>query len=426
MNNINEEQIIKMIDFWQKSVNRGSLYDREIVNNVDIKGKEIIDFVGPRRSGKSSILKLLIRKLKTNNYIYINFEDPFFISNNNPEIIEKILELFKEHFNSNLKYLFFDEIQEIQNWEKIIRKLRDAEDYKIFITGSSSRLLSKEISSLITGRHLSYQVFPLSFREFLTFNNMEIFAKKDIMLKKTEIYKNFNKYLEIGGFPEPVISKNQELLKNYFYDILEKDIVRRYDIREKGVLERLAVYLMSNSGKISSIESLKKIFLVSSLPINSYLSYLKESLLIFELPQFSYSLKKQEKTFKKYYSVDTGLANAVSFQFSQDKGRILENVVFHHLNRNNNKIYYYKTKSNLEVDFLVKEKTKPQMLIQVAWSIEDEVAKKREVKALVEALNELNLNKGLILTNSEKEAIKIDNKTIEIIPVFEWLLSNMY
>lgn len=426
MNNINEEQIIKMIDFWQKSVNRGSLYDREIVNNVDIKGKEIIDFVGPRRSGKSSILKLLIRKLKTNNYIYINFEDPFFISNNNPEIIEKILELFKEHFNSNLKYLFFDEIQEIQNWEKIIRKLRDAEDYKIFITGSSSRLLSKEISSLITGRHLSYQVFPLSFREFLTFNNMEIFAKKDIMLKKTEIYKNFNKYLEIGGFPEPVISKNQELLKNYFYDILEKDIVRRYDIREKGVLERLAVYLMSNSGKISSIESLKKIFLVSSLPINSYLSYLKESLLIFELPQFSYSLKKQEKTFKKYYSVDTGLANAVSFQFSQDKGRILENVVFHHLNRTNNKIYYYKTKSNLEVDFLVKEKTKPQMLIQVAWSIEDEVAKKREVKALVEALNELNLNKGLILTNSEKEAIKIDNKTIEIMPVFEWLLSNMY
>ncbi|EKD56357.1 MAG: hypothetical protein ACD_58C00214G0004 [uncultured bacterium] len=160
------------------------------------------------------------------------------------------------------------------------------------------------------------------------------------------------------------------------------------------------------------------------MPINSYLSYLKESLLIFELPQFSYSLKKQEKAFKKYYSVDTGLSNAISFQFSQDKGRILENVVFHELNRKGNKIYYYKTKSNLEVDFLVKEKTKFQMLVQVTWSIEDEATKKREVKALVEALDELNLKNGTILTNSEKETIKIDNKTIEIMPVCEWLLTN--
>src|SRR3990167_784100 len=173
MNNI-DEQIIKIIDFWQKSVKHGTLLEREIINDINIGGKEIIDLVGPRRSGKSSILKLLIRKLETDKFLYINFEDPFFIANNDQEIIEKILEVYGSYYGKDLKYIFFGEIQEILNWEKVVRKLRDAENYKIFITGSSSRLLSREISSLITGRHISYQIFPLSFGEFLSFNKIDI------------------------------------------------------------------------------------------------------------------------------------------------------------------------------------------------------------------------------------------------------------
>lgn len=421
MNNL-DEQLVKIIDFWQKNTKTGLLLERKIIKDIDLKSKEIIDIVGSRRSGKSSVLKLLIRKLNTENFLYINFEDPFFIDHNKATIIEEIIEVYKNYFHKKLKYLFFDEIQEIKNWERSIRKLRDSEEYKIFITGSSSRLLSKEVSSLITGRHLSYQVFPLSFSEFLSFRNFAIKNQKGIALNARSLENKLQQYLKIGGFPEPVLTNNQILLKNYFFDILEKDIVRRYEIREKSVLERLALYLLTNSGNITSIESLKKTFVVSFSPIVSYLEYLKESFLIYELPQFSYSLKKQEKAFKKFYSIDTGLSNAVSFRFSQDKGRILENAVMIHLKRKYRDLFYYRTKNNLEVDFLVKEKNHFQKLIQVVWNIENENVKKRELKALTEAMEELKINEGLVLTTALEEKIKIGKNTIKIIPAYKWFL----
>jgi len=423
MNNI-EAQLVKIIDFWKKNSKIGNLIERELIQEIDTGGKEIIDLVGARRSGKSSILKLIIRKIKSDNFLYINFEDPFFISHNDPQIIEEIIEVYQKIYEKKAKYLFFDEIQEIEHWEKAVRKLRDAETYKIYVTGSSSKLLSREISSLITGRHLSYGVFPLSFKEFLNFKKFPAVSIKDIILKKDEIYKKFQSYLEIGGFPEPVLTNNRELLKNYFYDILERDIVRRYDVRDKDVLEKLAVFILSNSGKIISVESLRKMFNLSARPIAAYLNYLKQSFLVFELMQFSYSLKKQEKALKKYYSADLGLSNAVSFKFSEDKGRMLENVVFLELKRRGEKVYYYKTKSNSEVDFAVKVKNKFQELIQVAWFLDDEENKTREIKSLYEAMEEIKINKALILTNDHKETIKNEGKTIEILPVYEWLLDN--
>lgn len=421
MDNLNE-QLVKIIDFWCKNISCNKLFDREIIKCIDLQSKEIVDLVGLRRSGKSSIFKLIIKDLNTKSFLYINFEDPFFITHNNPEIIEDIIEIYKEYFNPKLKYVFFDEIQEIKNWEKALRKLRDVETYKIFITGSSSQLLSKEISSLITGRHLSYPIFPLSFKEFLLFKKIIISNKKDIILKNVELIKKFNEYTKIGGFPEAVITNNQELLKNYFYDILEKDIIRRYDVREKNVLEKLAVYLLSNSGNISSIESLKKTFAISFLPITAYLEYLKDSYLIYEVPQFSYSLKKQEKAFKKFYSADVGLSNVVSFKFSEDKGRILENIVMLHLKQKFDNLYYFRTKNNLEVDFVIKEKNEFRAAIQVTWELDKENVKNREIKALKEAMDELKLDKGYILTNNEKGLIKVNNKIIKIMPVYEWLL----
>ena len=421
---IETQQLVKIIDFWNNSAEKNDLHNRLILENIDYKSKEIVDLVGPRRSGKSSILKLIIKRLKLrDNFLYINFEDPFFITHNNPEIIEEIIAVFREYFNSDLKYLFFDEIQEIKQWEKVVRKLRDGEKFKIFITGSSSKLLSGEISSLITGRHISYNVFPLSFFEFLIFKGMRIDKKRDIILKDKKILKMFDAYLKIGGFPEAVLTKNIELLKNYFYDILQKDVMTRHDIRDKDVLEKIAIYLLSNSGNIASMESIKTAFNISFSATQSYLKYFEESFLIFKLPQFSYSLKKQSKALKKIYSIDIGLSNAVSFKFSADKGRMLENAVFLELKNQDNEIYYYKTRKNLEVDFLLKYKTEIKELIQVCYTIEDKKTKQREIKSLLEAMDELKFKRGLILTYNEEDIIKINKKTINVVPVYKWLLN---
>lgn len=420
---IYEENLIKVIDFWNSSVKREKLYNREVIENIDYKSKEVIDIIGPRRSGKSSVLKLVINRLGIKDaFLYINFEDPYFIKNNSPEIIENLIEVFKENYSNKLKYLFFDEIQEIENWEKAIRKLRDVGEYKIFVTGSSSKLLSQEISSVLTGRHLTHKVFPLNFREFLFFENISVDSKKDIVLKKNLILKKFGEHLNFGGFPEVVITKNKELLKNYFYDILQKDIVMRYEIRDKDALEKMAVFFLTNSGKIISMESIKDAFNLSYYSVDLYMEYLKNAFLVFELPQFSFSLKKQAKAMKKIYAVDTGLANAISFKFSEDKGRMLENLVYLNLIQKDNDVYYYRTKNYKEVDFFTRENNKAKELIQVVWDLSNPEAKEREIDNLFEAMKEAKLSNGCILTFNEEDLIKKTGKTINVLPVYKWIL----
>jgi len=420
---IDKEQLVKVIDFWQKSARKNNLFERAVLKEVDFRSREVVDLVGPRRSGKSSVLKLMIKRLKLkDDFLYLNFEDPFFIENNSPQVIEEAVEVYREYFNSNVKYLFLDEIQEIKNWEKAVRKFRDGDNFKIFITGSSSKLLSKELSSLITGRHLSYRVFPLSFIEFLDFEKVKIGSKKDIILGDKLLQKKFGEYLEWGGFPEVVLQKNHELLKNYFFDILEKDIMARYEVRDRAMLEKMAVFLLTNSAKIVTIESLKNNFNLSFETVSTYLEYLKDAFLVFDLQQFSFSLKKQQKSFKKFYAIDVALAQNASFKFSEDRGRVLENAVFLELKSRGGEVYYYKTKDGLEADFLLREAGKNKELIQVSWSIEDAVVRGRELKGLISAMEELKMKKGLVLTYGESDIIKQDGKEITIKPVYRWML----
>ncbi|MEK6621310.1 MAG: DUF4143 domain-containing protein, partial [Planctomycetota bacterium] len=215
----------------------------------------------------------------------------------------------------------------------------------------------------------------------------------------------------------------RELLKSYFFDIVQKDVVMRYDVREKEVLQKMAVYLMSNAAKIASVETLKNTFSISFALASSYTEYLKEAFLIFDLQQFSYSLKTQHKALKKIYSIDTGLSNAVSFKFSEDIGRALENVVFLELLKRGNEIYYYMTAGNLEVDFLIKQGLKMEGLIQVSWNLEDKKTRQREMRALSQSMEETNINHATILTYNEEETAEIKGRVIQIMPVWKWLLS---
>lgn len=419
------KELVKLIDFWRVAVLDGSLYSRAIMKEINFQSKEVIDLVGPRRSGKSSIFKLLIKNLPSGaSWLYINFEDPFFVDANSPRIIEQLIDVYRGYFSKTLRYLFFDEIQNIKQWETAIRKLRDSGKYKIFVTGSSSKLLSGELASLLSGRHLSYQVWPLSFAEYLNFQGLQALSPKDLILKEIALIKHFDAYLKEGGFPEAVLTHNQTLVRQYYEDIVQRDIVKRYAIREKEALEKMGIFLMSNSAKIVSVSSLKKLYNLSFTAVANYLSYFQEAFLCFAVPAFSFSLKTQQKSFKKIYAVDTGLAANVSFKFSEDKGRMLENIVFLGLKRCGRDVYYFKT-ANSEVDFLAIDKKGKKQLIQVVWDIEDAATRQREIKGLDQARKQAPNATGLILTYQTRTVVKDgDGKSVKVMPVWEWLLGN--
>jgi hypothetical protein len=419
-----KDKLIELISFWQTVSGEKSLYPREITNKIDRQTKEIVDIIGPRRTGKSSVLKLLMAQAgDTGKSMYINFEDPFFINNNSPEVIEELINVYEANFSSELKFLFFDEIQNISHWEKAIRKFRDSDKYKIFITGSSAKLLSHELASLLTGRHLSYLIYPLSFREYLLFNGIANWLEIDLISEKEIFKKHFLEYLSIGGFPEVVKTGQREFLKQYFNDILVKDILARYEVRDYEVLKNIGAFLATNSGKPLSINSLSKTYDISREAVNLYLGYFEEALLFLSLPLFSYSLHSQQRNPCKFYAVDTGIANAVSFRFSGDYGRQLENLVFVELKRRGQEIYYYK-KQNYEIDFLTRVGGETTELIQVAWSLDDVDTKKREVKHLIEALSEFSKVKATILTFDTNEEIVINNQKIVVKPVWRWMLES--
>lgn len=423
---MSNDELVKVINFWREVALRGPLYPRDITAKVPLRGKEIIDLVGVRRSGKSSILKLFILTLqtkKTPDWLYINFEDPYFLDHNNPQIIEALIDASQIVLGTLPKYLFLDEVQNIQHWESAVRKFRDAEGYKIFVTGSSSKLFSQELGTLLTGRHQTFEVFPLSFAEFLAFKGVVALEKKDFILKEKDFFKFFKDYLRNGGFPEVVITDQTDLLKNYYQDILQRDIIGRYDVRDKRTLEQMGAFLLTNASKTISLLSLQEQFRLSFQSAALYWSYFLESFLLFELPRFSFSLKTQQKSLKKVYAIDTGLANAVSLSFSQDAGRMLENAVFLQLRRRGKEMFYFRNSNGYEVDFIMKDRGHIEEAVQVCWDTRDKKTLERELRGLAAAAD-LGFKKASILTMETTGKEKINGLEVAIQPTWRWMLEN--
>ncbi|MFA6404663.1 MAG: ATP-binding protein [Candidatus Paceibacterota bacterium] len=412
-----------LITFWKESVLNDNLFPRDLSKEINVNGNEVIDIVGVRRSGKSSVLSILAKSLNNkDSWLYINFEDPYFTENNRATVIEDLIKTYVKYFSDTLTYLFFDEIQNIDSWEKSVRKYRDGSKYKIFITGSSSKLLSGELGSSLTGRHLSYNMFPLSFQEYLPFINIKIEKSEDILIKGEKMKEAFQNYLYYGGFPQVVLTREYNLLKSYYSDILQRDIIGRYDVRDKNTLEKIGLFLITNSSKIISPSSLKNLYSVSFEKVARYIDYFKESMICYELEAYNPSLKSRQRSFKKIYAVDTGLANLVSMSFSLDKGRLLENAVFLELKRLRKEIYYYR-QQNYEVDFIVREDNKDIEAIQVAWNMSDPETRKRELRSIDKVIERLGIKKATIITIDTKETIPHDGYKIEVVPAYEWFLN---
>jgi predicted AAA+ superfamily ATPase len=386
---------------------------KELKDNL--KNDFIILISGIRRSGKSTILDILKKDYK--NYNYLNFDDERLI-NFEVSDFEKLEDCFLELYGEN-NIFFFDEIQNIKNWERFVRRLHNSKK-KIIITGSNSNLLSKEMGTHLTGRNLSFELYPYSFKEFLDFKNFQI-EKNDFYdkIKLIKLIKLFDNFVKFGGMPEFLNNKNNtNYFKNLYENILYKDIIVRYNLsKNEKILKELVYFLFSNISKQMSYNSLKNMLnLSNSITIKEYINYLQEVFLIFEINKFDYSLKKQLINPKKIYSIDNGLTNSISFKFSENFGRQIENIVFLHFKRiSKYEIFYHKNK--FECDFLLKEKDKIVKAIQVCkiLNLENE---KRELGGIVESCKMYNLKKGLILIyegdekNFIKEGIKIEIKLI--------------
>lgn len=376
---------------------------------------------GVRRCGKSTILNQLLQKHFSGQYYYLNFEDERLLSFDVLDF-NALYEVFVELYGER-KIFYFDEIQNVDGWETYVRRMQDL-GYKFFLTGSNASLLSKEMGTKLTGRHVDIELFPFSFQEYLRFHHWDFSldvrydAKARGMLRKFYV-----KYLQEGGMPEFVQYEQEVLLKQVYEDILFRDIISRYDIKDVKALRELGLYLLTNMTRLFSFSKLKNILSLGSITtIKNYIGYLEDSYLLFTINQFSYSLKEQMANNKKAYVIDNGLANAIAFQFSKNQGQFLENLVFIELRRRNKEIYYYKTSNNLEVDFLLRRGSHIETLIQVAYSLHDEPTKKREIKALLKAMEETGLNEGLLLTDDCFDEYVMDDKKIIVKPVYIWLL----
>jgi predicted AAA+ superfamily ATPase len=355
---------------------------------------------GIRRCGKSTLLNFLMEKYT--KVAYFNFEDPRII---NFEVTD--FSKLEAIIPKNVEAYFFDEIQNVAQWEVYIRQLHDYEK-KIFITGSNASLLSKDLGTRLTGRYLNTELFPFSYQEFLVFEKNEA-----NLLSLTQ-------YLEKGGFPEYLKSNNVEVLQNLFKDIVFRDIAIRYGIRNTKMLIDIALFLISNVGKETTYTSLKKTFQVGSTnSVVDYLTWLEDAYLLFFLQKFSYSSKSIAVNPRKVYAIDNGLINANSLSFSSDNGRKLENAVYIYLRNKGTKMYYFREKN--ECDFVLFDKEICTSAVQVCYEIDGD-NKTRELNGLLEAMQFFDLKEGFIITQNQKDSLKIEDKTVYLIPAFDYFI----
>jgi predicted AAA+ superfamily ATPase len=385
--------------------------------------------VGPRRAGKTYFLYQMAKKTKRDEVLYLNFEDSRLRTLHYGEIRE-VIRLAVELTAKEPKTLMLDEIQNIENWEVAVRELLDLKTYTIFITGSSSKMLSKEVATQLRGRSLTYLMLPFSFSEYLRA------MKKDSSIeitrdKAARIKNSLSEYLEWGGFPEVVLeSKNRELiLKEYYELILFKDIIERNSMKNIPLARFLLEQLLQNFSKEISVNGIMKKAEGISLSKDTtydYVDKMQDSAAIFFLGRFSPKARTRESWPKKVYACDTGLTKVV--KFSSDMGKLIENCVFLELTRQTNKrpflkLFYWKGRLGDEVDFVLKESDRVTELIQVTYASSKSDIDKRETRSLVSGSDEFKCKKLTIITWDYKAVLKLGKRTIECIPLWEWLLA---
>lgn len=389
----------------------------EVISLLELRLPLII--TGVRRCGKSSLMMLVRDELKLGkkDCLFVDFSDERLIGFGHNDF-QKIEDYLVENKYSENSFLFIDEAQEAKHWEKWVNRLK--EKHPIIITGSNSKLLNKEVASTLTGRSINLHLEPFSFKEFLAAK--KIGAENYLFDSKNQavIRRAFMEYHKNGGFPKMILLEDETILRELYDNILYRDVIARLGANfEKPVKELSAHFLSNPSGKISSRKAGELMGITNLLSVKKVLNAFENSFLFFLLPKYDFSIKKQIQNPKKLYCIDNGFLTALGFRFSNNDGKMLENLIAIELKRRSKDTYY--SSNTKECDFAIKEGNKIVEAIQVTWELNPD-NREREITGLIEAMDKFSLKKGLIITNDQEETIKRSGKTIQVKPAWKWLL----
>lgn len=396
-----KSEIEVVFNAQQKALKKNLLTSRNYLIEKTFKGSQVEVISGIRRSGKSTLMRMIMSHYAP-NVVCFNFEDSRVFGFDVTDF-KKLDEIIGE----NHPVYFFDEIQNVENWEVFVRQLHERGE-KVFVTGSNASLLSKEIGTKLTGRYLSHELFPFAYNEFLDHTKQ----KKSI--------ESFESYIELGGFPEFLDNQNIDILQTLLRDIIFRDIAIRYGIRNTKTLFDVTLHLLSNVGKETTFNSLRKTFEIGSTnSVSDYLRWLEDTYILFFLPRFSWSPKSVLINPRKVYGVDTGFIKANTLSRSSDSGRMLENIVYLHLRQQTSDLFYFKEKG--ECDFIVMDKDECKKVIQVCEEIHSD-NKDRELKGLLEAMKFFNQKEGYIYTLNQEDELIIEDLKIYIVRIMDMLV----
>lgn len=412
-----EKEQIKLVIFNQIKHNGPLGVPREIESSL-INCPEVLLITGVRRCGKSTLVRQIREKSKEKDY-YINFDDERLL-NFQVDDFQKLDEAFMEEFGKQNTY-YLDEIQNVEGWQRYVSRLY-GEGKKVIITGSNANLLSKEMGTYLTGRHVTKELFPFSFKEFLLYRNEKIDRPTFFTTEgRSMLQSRLKEYLVEGGFPQYVGDSKSNFIKSLYNDIIFRDIIARYNLNSEKTLRDLVQYLASNTAHPFSYTSLAKaIGIKSTETIKDYLSYLTATYIITILNKYDYSVGKQVKGQKKAYFIDNAIVDNVGFAFSENKGYMLENAVFVELQRRGKTVFFHS--DNNECDFLVQERNKIVDAYQVSIFLDNDSNRKREIDGLLAAMERYDLPEGYIITMEQNEEMVVRERNIHVVAAWQWLL----
>ncbi|GAB6136766.1 ATP-binding protein [Thermococcus prieurii] len=392
-----------------------------------------VALIGTRRSGKTTLAGLFLGKAVDGGFppegtLYVNLEDPRFSPYLSPEFLEEVFSAYRTYvYDGNNPIVVLDEVQNVPGWEKWVRKVLDLGEARVVVTGSTSSLLRSELSTLLTGRVLPVEVYPLSFGEFLMFRGFSTDIKR-LLGKRRKVEALLREYLEFGGFPQVVLTEDEvlklDLLRELFEGIILRDIAYRHGFRDARAVKIVAELALSRFSSLVSASRLRNELAgilgrkVSPNFVDGVLDAMEEAYLSFRVPILSPKVKDAMRYPKKMYAIDTGIANVVGIRFTENIGRLAENAVARHLRQRFREVYYYRGKG--EVDFIVKEGLKVTRAIQVTWDIDE--SWEREVEGLLEAMGVFGLKEGTIVTGWRSCEERFGEKTVKCVPLWRFLI----
>ncbi|MFH1107504.1 MAG: ATP-binding protein [Candidatus Micrarchaeota archaeon] len=418
---LSKEQLKQVLsEQWAAFLKKDLGVERAALSSVGEKLKlpHVVVLSGLRRCGKSTLMRQIVKKYYSDeSFYYVSFEDERlkdFDASQFNDVYEALVELFGEQ-----KAFFIDEIQNVEGFEAFVRRFYDA-GFKFFISGSNARLLSRELGTKLTGRHVDLVVRPFSFKEFLALRKFHF--SKEILYKsegRAACKRLFGEYLEKGGMPEYLVYGNPEVLARVYDDIVIKDIAVRHGVENVAQLRELYKYLVANFSNKFSLNSLKKLLNFGSAnTVKAYVSYLEQAYFVSVASKFDYSLKKQLVNDKKLYVVDNAFVPVLSAKTTKDNGRMLENLVFNALNENCS-VFYFGNGS--ECDFVTVEKNELELAVQVCWELTGG-NRERELAGLSACMSSLKVKRGLVLTYDQEEELVLEGRKVQVKPVWKWML----